>query len=110
MELGLSFPSCSIPVDIYAAVQVPGYPLMLIDGSNALTTDLVPFRTATQGPASSQIVESFEVCQGGQAILPTGTWIVYWLVVPSTGGNFNAINWAGDYELGYYVFQLNCGN
>jgi hypothetical protein len=110
MELGLSFPSYGSSVDIYAAVQVPGYPLLLIDGSNALTTDLVPFRTATQGPASSQIVESFEVCQGGQAILPTGTWVVYGLVVPSTGGNFNAINWAGDYELGYYVFQLNCGN
>jgi len=113
MQLALSFPAYAAAVDEYVAVQTPDGALFFVGSDNTLTTELVPYATGVTDAKAATIFDAFSICSpfGGAALVPTGTWTIYSLVLPANGGDLSTIDWAaGDYDLQYYSFAVSCSN
>ena len=109
-----NIPKFAGPVDLYAAIQVPGLPLILINESNQFVlfpdAGIVPFRTNITGPETTTLLPAVPIVNPltNQCLLPEGQYVVYTLILPA-GTDIMSVDWQHDpYLLEYYFVQLNC--
>ncbi len=115
MEVSVDFPAYNQPVDIWLALVLPDGRFYVADESNNIisveTTGLVPFTSGVYGTAiTSEIVAPFETGSNGTPFDPwpdDGTWTVYWVVAPESGGDISKAFADGKYELGFYTFEVH---
>ncbi len=108
-QIGLSvhFPSFDKLVDIWIAIEVPTIGFFTIDEHNHLTREIRPWKIGISQEQSQTIIEQFKYCKNSQPLIPEGTYKVYWLIVPSNGGEL--IDFDNDYyELYWYELNLRC--
>lgn len=114
MELSVNFPAYNRPVDIWIAIALPDGRFYVVDESSNLlsleSVGLVPLATGASGiKTTKQIVAPFETGSAGTAFAPwpaDGKWVVYWLIAPDSNGDITVAMENGDYELGYYSFNV----
>ncbi len=110
MQLSLVFPKYDAAVDIYVGIMVPNGTLFLLDSDGNFVTNPAPYAIGVTDAIKTTVVDAFNVCNSfGTSTIPIGTWTAYFLVIPTNGGNINAINWVtGNYEIKFYTFDVEC--
>jgi len=115
MELSIDFPAYNRPVDIWIMIALPDGRFYMADQSGNLSnidaTGFLPIATGVSGISTTkQILTPFETGASTTAFNPwpdDGTWTVYWLIAPDSNGDiFEALE-NGDYELGFYMFDVH---
>ncbi|MBF0103525.1 MAG: S8 family serine peptidase [Desulfobacterales bacterium] len=99
LQLSYNFPSYTSAVDIYAAVALPDKNLYFI-GSNG---DLIEGSFSLISTGTEAVIKPYVWSLDILNIPQYGEWTIYWLVTPSNGGDFSAIDLSNDpYEVGWY--------
>lgn len=97
VDAGITFPCYTTAVDLYAAIQFPDGRMAFIDDTGSLTPEFKAFAVNTTTATGYHTV-SME--------LPQGLYFVYWLVVPTNGGDLFRADLTGYFELGLYTYRL----
>ncbi len=97
VDIDISFPCYNQAVDMYAAIQLSSGMFAFFENTGNLTSDFKAFAVNTT---------EAEELHYKSVSLPKGYSILYWLVVPTNGGNLLNADLNGYFELGYYGFQL----
>jgi hypothetical protein len=119
MHLQFWVPRYEDPVDLYAAIQIPGAGNQLLylsaDDDNApLTPQFRAFATGFSGPLNKLVFDDRPACPTFDAY--NGAWFVYFLVIPEQGQTFQTAKELWDYitvnhvnyRLEYYQLNLLC--
>ncbi|MBF0413223.1 MAG: hypothetical protein HQK70_10990, partial [Desulfamplus sp.] len=114
MELSVDFPAYNKPVDIWILVGLPDGRFYVADEfSDLMNLDEIGFLPIASGAAGSNtvktILQPFDTADSDTPFDPMsyGVWTVYWLVAPESNGDiFQAID-NGNYELGFYMFEIS---
>lgn len=97
MDMDISFPCYTQPVDIYIAILSPDQNLYFIkDDGNLTSSEFAPMAmAATQ---SKRMASEFNA--------PKGDYIIFWAAVPANGGDLLAVDWSGYSELGFFTYRV----
>lgn len=119
MELSIDFPAYNKPVDIWILIALPDNRFYLADESGNLhnleSSGFLPIASGVFGTKTQKrILTPFETGSYGNASIITpfdpwphdGAWTVYWLIAPEINGDILAAIAKGDYELGFYSFEV----
>ncbi len=102
LDISVSFPCYTVPVDIYVALLTPDQILYFLNNDGMATTEFeYMFLNSTKAQQTSFRLK--DILNG----VPKGLYGLYWLVVPSSGGNYSMIDFNGCFQLGYYSFKAN---
>ena len=115
MELSIDFPAYNQPVDIWVLLTLPDGRSYMPDLSDHMidiaTGRPLPVVAGASGVSTvRQVLEPFVVGSEGTPFDPwpsDGTWGVYWLVAPESGGDLIKAIDNGNYELGFYAMTLD---
>ncbi len=120
MELSVDFPAYNKPVDIWILIGLPDGRFYVADeGGRLLNLDTSGFLAIVSGVSGIKtektILTPFEVPSSDSSAVSTpfdpfpenGVWTVYWLISPASNGDIIKALENGDYELGFYIFQVN---
>lgn len=98
MNVELSFPCYTEPIDLYVTILSPNGSLYFISGDGQLTSsEFAPLSVGVKAETHM----SFKITS-----LSKGNYDIYWAAVPSNGGSLISVNWAGYCELGYFTHSI----
>lgn len=98
LNIAISFPCYTQPVDTYIAVVVPDGTLYFISETGKLTAS--EFVSLSIGAVESKnMLFKFNS-------VPKGDYVIYWASVPTNGGDLLSVNWGGYSELGYLIHSI----
>ncbi|MBF0230346.1 MAG: hypothetical protein HQK63_12285 [Desulfamplus sp.] len=113
MELSINFPAYNKAVDVWVLISTPDGKSYFVDKSANFfpieSGKSVPILKNISGVKSEkQIIKPFDVTSLGNLL--DGKWTVYWFIAPSNNGDIVKAIEKGDYQLGFYTFQVNNTN
>ncbi|MBF0376481.1 MAG: LamG domain-containing protein [Desulfamplus sp.] len=109
MELSINFPAYNKAVDVWVLITTPdGKSYFLDKSANFFPIESgksVPMLKNISGVKSEkQIIKPFDVTSLGSLL--DGKWTVYWFIAPSNNGDIVKAIEKGDYQLGFYTFEI----
>ncbi|MBF0303373.1 MAG: LamG domain-containing protein [Desulfamplus sp.] len=110
MELSINFPAYNKGVDVWVLITTPdGKSYFLDKSANFFPIESgksVPMLQNISGVKSEkQIIKPFDVTSLGNLL--DGKWAVYWFIAPSSNGDIVKAIEKGDYQLGFYTFEIS---
>jgi len=98
VDIDLSFPCYTEPVDIYVALLFPDQTLYFVKGDGNLTSsEFAPL--AIEATKAKSMSLEFNA--------PKGDYIIFWAAVPTNGGDLLAVEWSGYSELGFFTYSID---